>query len=287
VALVALGCADDVSCPTCDGSSKDDLQDKRAQTIYGSGFDLVSCDQITEQDVYELCLRIRDRDPQEFEAVVVTNKFHQHLGPNNIYGTKMALYAMGKLGSKPHQMKVLSEAGLQVPMSCLNDGIMVGAGATYGRGLITNVSGKIPKLAATFLDGGKLIRLEVKPEKLKISQDAIKTSLLKHGGLTDEYFKDVRKMALQVWETFDRKDLFLQSTELSGLPFCEHSAHNLRRYENRLYDFLLTGPEEPLILAFIDEDPCVENGKVETKPDQTLVVQASWRSNNQLVELTF
>jgi magnesium-transporting ATPase (P-type) len=61
---------------------------ERKQTIYGSGFELNSCEDITEKDIYELCLRIYEKDKEEFEAVLLTNKFHQHIGPNNIYGTK-------------------------------------------------------------------------------------------------------------------------------------------------------------------------------------------------------
>jgi hypothetical protein len=121
------------------------------QTVYGSGFDLKSCNQITEKDVHELCLRIYEKDPEEFEAIVLTNKFHQHIGPNNIYGTKMALYAKRLLEGKNHEISVISEAGTKPPISCLNDGIMVAIASTYGRGLITSIDNS-SRLAATFHD---------------------------------------------------------------------------------------------------------------------------------------
>jgi len=180
----------------------------KVQTVYGSGFDLTSCEQISEKDIYDLCLKIRDKDPEEFEAIILTNKFHQHVGPNNIYGAKMALYAKKLLNGKNHQIKVISEAGTKPPISCLNDGIMCAIGATYGRGLISNVPDS-SKMAATFVYKGKAIRLEVKPEKLEYTQKYIADSLERYGGLTDEYFKDVRKMALYVWENYSQEDLFI------------------------------------------------------------------------------
>lgn len=182
--------------------------EKKVQTIYGTGFDLTSCEQISEKDIYDLCSIIRDRDPEEFEAIVLTNKFHQHVGPNNIYGAKMALYAKKLLNGENHQIKVLSEAGTTPPISCLNDGIMCAICSTFGRGLISNVPDS-SKLAATFFYKDKSVRLEVKPEKLGYTQKYIAASLEKYGGLTEEYFKDVRKMALYVWENFSQEDLFI------------------------------------------------------------------------------
>jgi len=253
---------------------------ERVQTIFGSGFGLSSCEQITEADVYELCLRILDRDPEEFEAVLLTNKFHQHLGPNNIYGTKMALYAKKLLGAKDHQMQVYSEAGSTPPVSCLNDGIMVGAGSTFGRGLIENTGGP-SKLAATFAYNNKSVRLEVKPEKLAVTQKYIADSRKKHGGLTEDYFRDVRKMALFVWENYTQKDLFIVSYPKSPKP-CEYTSGNLANYHNSLHNLLHETSSKDEILRFIDEHECVRDGRVAVK-DSTLIVTAVWKSNDKLV----
>ena len=180
----------------------------REQTIYGSGFELSCCDDITEKDVYELCLRIRDDDPEEFEAILLTNKLHQHTGPNTIYGAKMALYANRLIDGKPHQISVLSEAGTQPPISCLNDGIMAAIGSTYGRGLISTVENS-SVLAATFGYGGRVVRLEVKPDMYENTRDYIANAMIEHGGLTEGYFTDVRKMGLHVWENMSQEDLFI------------------------------------------------------------------------------
>jgi formylmethanofuran dehydrogenase subunit E len=134
---------------------------KRGQSIYDSGFNLTSCDQLTEQDMYELCKRIRDKNPEEFDSLLLVNKFHGHLGIANIYGAKMALYAKKLLAGKNYFIKVLSEAGTIQPISCFNDGVQVAINATYGRNLINNVDDPSSnKLAATFYYQNKWVRLE-------------------------------------------------------------------------------------------------------------------------------
>ena len=183
---------------------------ERQQTIYGSGFELDSCDVITEQDIYELCERIFDDNPEEFEAILVTNKFHQHLGPNNIFGAKMALYAKQLLNGENHAISVRSEAGVQPPISCLNDGIMAAIGSTFGRGLIANVEDS-SSLAATFTYEGESVRLEVKNEYSSYSKDRISQARERYGGLNDDYFKEVRDTALEVWENMTQEELFIVS----------------------------------------------------------------------------
>jgi len=249
------------------------------QTTYGSGFNLGSCDEVTEKDIYELCTRIYDNDPEEFEAVLFTNKFHQHVGPNNIYGAKMALYAKSLLDGKNHEISVLSEAGTKPPISCLNDGIMVAIASTFGRGLITNI-GNSSTLAATFQHNNKSVRLEVKPEILKITQEYIANSLFEYGGLTDGYFKDVRKMALYVWENTSQEDLFIITYPEQENNNCAFSDINLNAYFNRLHNFLHTTLDEQEILDFIKDDPCVWGGaiNVESYPS---TIESVWKSNNK------
>lgn len=206
VLVVAIICI--LSISGCAGKVEEEVE--RVQTVYGSGFELTSCEQITEKDIYELCLKCREKDPEEFEAIMLTNKFHQHVGPNNIYGTKMGLYAKKLLNGENHMIRVLSEAGTKPPISCLNDGIMCAICATYGRGLISTVPDS-SIMAATFYFEDRAVRLEVKPEKLEYTQNYISESLEKYGGLTEDYFRDVRKMALYVWEHYSQDDLFIVS----------------------------------------------------------------------------
>ncbi|MBD3319496.1 MAG: hypothetical protein GF350_00195 [Chitinivibrionales bacterium] len=249
----------------------------KQQTLYGSGFDLVSCEQITEKDICELCKKIRHKDPEEFEAIMLTNKFHQHIGPNNIYGAKMALRAKEILGGKDHEISVLSEAGRKPPVSCLNDGIMAAIGATYGRGLISTVPGK-KNLSATFHFKDKAVRLEVKKEMLNHTRQFIKKSLKKHGGLTDEYFGDVRKMGLYVWENYDRKDLFtVTRISRDASSECAYNRSNVGQFYNSLHEFIHTGPDSKQIVEFIAKNPCVSDGSVE-QTDTGMIIHFAWKS---------
>lgn len=165
--------------------------------------ELQSCDQLTDPGVHELCLRIRDRDPEEFEAVVLTEKFHGHIGPNNIYGVKMALYAKKLLEGEKHEISVLSEAGTITPVSCLNDGIAVAIGSTFGRGMIENIPDSNSP-AATFFYGDKSVRLEVKPDVI----DAVQQKLLESQG-----HDNLREVVLYVWENFTQEEMFLVNFE--------------------------------------------------------------------------
>jgi len=281
------------------------------QSIYNSGLDLSSCEKITEKDIHELCLRIKDKNPEEFDAIMLTNKFHGHIGPNNIYGTKMGLYAKKLLNGTNHEISVISEAGTKTPISCLNDGIMSSMGATFGRGLIQNLPDS-GKLAATFFYKNKSVRLEVKPEKLKITKEYIKKSLKKHGGLTDQYFKDVRKMGLYVWENFDQDDLFIVTYPNKGGYYCDFNEYNLNAYFNRIHNVMHTGSPDKAalnfknmedaeknigsvpqfqanysvvkeIIQYIKEDDCVFNGSAEQE-EYRLKITATWKSNNKTVE---
>ncbi|MBD3393157.1 MAG: hypothetical protein GF418_13625 [Chitinivibrionales bacterium] len=253
--------------------------EETGHSIYGSGFELASCDQITEPDIRDLCERIRHKDPEEFEAIMLTNKFHQHIGPNNIYGAKMALYAKKLLGGKDHEISVLSEAGTRPPVSCLNDGIMCAIGATFGRGLI-QVAPDSSKLAATFSYNGKAVRLEVRPEKLAYTRKVISDSRKKYGGLTDDYFKDVRKTGLHAWENYAQDDLFLVSYPDNASSVCEFSKGNVNSFYNRLHEFLHSGPSNDEIISFIESDPCVARGSIETEGNEMLIV-FYWKSNNE------
>jgi len=251
---------------------------KRKQTVFGSGFELCNCEQLTEEDIYELCGRIRDKDPEEFEAVLLTNKFHQHVGPNNIYGVKMGLYAKKLLLGEDHMISVLSEAGEKPPVSCLNDGIMASIGATLGRGLI-HMTPNSSRLAATFYYNDKAVRLEVKPEKLKYTQEFIKKSLKKYNGLTKDYFRDVRKMGLSVWENYRQDELFNVSYLDVKDERCAYNTLNVNALYNELHELMHLSPTHEQIIVFIDKHPCASDGTV-SEEGHGMTVTFTWKSNN-------
>jgi len=158
---------------------------------HGSGFSLTSCEMLNRKDVYDLCQKIYYKNPEEFNAMVMTNNLHEHLGPHNIIGVKMGLYAKDLLNAEKFEVRVESEAGTETPISCLNDGIMIATGATLGGGKIENVASG--ESAATFYYDERTVKLELKPE--------VREEIRRHSG-------DVRKNALYVWENYNGEELF-------------------------------------------------------------------------------
>lgn len=161
---------------------------------HGSGFRLTSCEELDRKDVYDLCQKIFSKNKEEFAAIVRTNNLHDHLGPHNVIGVKMGLYAKNLLKAEKFEMRVESEAGTKTPISCLNDGIMVATGATLGGGKIENVASGAS--AATFYYEDKEVTLELKQDMWEE---------IRH------FSEDVRKNALNVWENYDGDELFIVS----------------------------------------------------------------------------
>ncbi|MEA3229809.1 MAG: sulfite exporter TauE/SafE family protein, partial [archaeon] len=180
----------------------------RGQTLYGSGLGLDSCSQIDEQDIYELCLKIRSRDPDEFDAVMLANKFSGHMNPYNVYGAKMGVYARMLLNGTASDIAVLSEAGSQAPISYIDDGFMVGAGSTFGHRSIKNVIYS-DKPAAIFFYKNRSVRIELAQDEKDYIEKEFLDLIRMHDGMTYEYYKGLREMSLSVWENSMPEDIFV------------------------------------------------------------------------------
>jgi len=249
----------------------------RTQSVYGSGLDLSTCEQLTEEDVYDLCLKIWSQDPEEFKAVVLANKLHGNINPHTVYGAKMGTYAKKLLNAGDNELLVLSDAGITPPISGLNDGIAASTGATLGRGLMHNVGAN--RLAARFFHENKSVQLQVKPDVSKIADESVKKALEEHGGYNDGYYAELRTIGLQAWEKQLPEDLFNVDVR-ENWDLCEYNTYNARLYLNRLHSFIHTNPTNRGIMKFIDEDPCVKNGTVNKKE---YTVTSVWKSNNETV----
>jgi pyrimidine-specific ribonucleoside hydrolase len=145
---------------------------------------------------------------EEWKIVVLTNELHRHLGFYSILGAKMGLRARELLGAGLDELRVESLAGLQPPVSCLNDGLQVSTGASLGRGAICVPATTTPQAAATFTAHGRRVRLQVKANLVDQIEAEIRTALRQHGGLTPAYFAAVRRISLEAWRDLDRKVIF-------------------------------------------------------------------------------
>jgi pyrimidine-specific ribonucleoside hydrolase len=145
----------------------------------------------------------------EWRAGVLANELHGHLGIYAIIGVKMGIRAREYFNIGVDDMAVLSFAGRKPPLSCLNDGLQVGAGATLGHGLITVSDGTQPKPEAVFALKNRKIRISLKKEWAETIEDAILKAIKLYGNLTEPYWDYVRKQAIKFWVELDRHKIFV------------------------------------------------------------------------------
>lgn len=144
---------------------------------------------------------------EEWKATVLTNELHRHLGIYSIIGAKMGIYAREILTAPLDGLSVVSMAGNEPPISCLNDGLQVSTGASLGRGTI-KIDSSSPRAEATFIFKDERITLKLKGEIVgKIKKD-IQAAVKKYGPLSPEYFSHVRKLSIDYWYEMDRSQIF-------------------------------------------------------------------------------
>ncbi|NOQ37316.1 hypothetical protein GQ472_00380 [archaeon] len=257
---------------------------ERGQTLYGSGFELESCSWISEQDVYELCQRIRSRDSEEFDAVILANKFSGHMNPYNIYGAKMGVYAGRLLNGTKYNMAILSEAGSQAPLSYIDDGLMVGTGSTFGHRSIKNVRYS-NRPAAIFFYKDRSVRIELALDEADYIEQKLSGLAEIHGRMTYDYYKGLREISLSVWENSTPKDIFIVTYPVDDTEYyCHFNDFTRAQYIDRLSAFLLISNTTEQIVDFIDNDACVYNGSVfENINTSATVVSSMWKSNDEII----
>ena len=146
--------------------------------------------------------------PSEWRAGVLTNELHGHLGIYATVGVKMGIRAREYFNIGVDDIRVTTYAGHNPPVSCMNDGLQVGTGATLGHGLITVAEGEPVRPEARFSFKGKTIRLKLKPEYEARIRGDVQRGIERYGDLTEPYWQYVRELALRYWHDFDRHEIF-------------------------------------------------------------------------------
>ena len=160
-------------------------------------------------DIAEIIYETIDKyGEEEWRAVTLTTEIHGHLGVYSIIGAKMGILAREIFGNDTNDLVVNSFAGQKPPLSCLNDGIQVSTGATVGHGLILISDDPTKYPAADFTLGDKTIRLTLKKEFQEDIDLELNNLFKKCGGLTEEYWTEVRKLGIACWKEMDRKEVF-------------------------------------------------------------------------------
>ena len=124
----------------------------------------------------------------------------------------MGVRAMEILEAPFDTMEVTSHAGNSPPLSCMNDGLQVSTGASLGRGTI-RVSDKQSLPEAVFVYNDTRLKLSLKSGVWEKVKKDISELVAMHGGLSPEYFSDVRKLSIQYWRELDRDNIFDESKE--------------------------------------------------------------------------
>jgi pyrimidine-specific ribonucleoside hydrolase len=145
---------------------------------------------------------------EEWKLLSLTSEMHGHLGVYAIIGAKMGLFAMDTLHARHDEVSIVSFAGYKPPVSCLNDGLQVSTGATFGHGLISVCEAGTARPIADFSLRRKTIRLTLKKVFNKEIDGSIKEAISSSDGLTDEYWHIIRKLAIKCWSEYNRNEIF-------------------------------------------------------------------------------
>lgn len=146
--------------------------------------------------------------PSEWRAGVLTNELHGHLGIYATIGVKMGIRAREYFNIGVDDIRVTTFAGDRPPVSCMNDGLQVGTGASVGHGLIEVAQVDRPRPEACFTFKNKTIRLTLKPAYADRIRRDVKRGIELYGDLTEPYWQYVRALALRYWLDFDRHEIF-------------------------------------------------------------------------------
>lgn len=162
---------------------------------------------------------------EEWRAVILTNEIHGHIGIYSTIGAKMGIYALellSRLCNKAEELKVLSFAGSRPPVSCFNDGLQISTGATLGHGAIeiakSSAESKehadarveaIFRFRAICGTEAKEMQLRVwlKEELMQQIAGDI-ANAVKQYGHTPDYWLQVRRLALDYWQQWNRAEIF-------------------------------------------------------------------------------
>ncbi len=147
----------------------------------------------------------------EWRAGVLTNELHGHLGIYAIIGVKMGIRAREYFNIGVDDIVVTTYAGLQPPISCMNDGLQVSTGGTLGHGLINVATGETIRPEASFMFKNKTLRLKLKPAYAQQIRKDVEEAIRTYGNLTEPYWLKIRALAIKYWEEFDRHEMFEMS----------------------------------------------------------------------------
>ena len=145
----------------------------------------------------------------EYKLVLLTSEMHSHLGIYSIIGAKMGLRILEYLHVGLDEVTIVSNVGSEPPLSCLNDGLQIGAGTTLGYGAITISADKDVSPSVVVNYNGRRLLFKLKDDlKREIAADVM-ALIQKHGLESDVYWSEIRRLAIEkYWKEKSRFEIF-------------------------------------------------------------------------------
>lgn len=150
---------------------------------------------------------IASNGKEEWEAGVLTNELHRHLGVYAIIGVKMGIRAREYFHTGVDELYIQSAAGSVPPVSCMNDGLQVSTGATTGHGLI-EVTDTLVSPTAAFTYMNRTIRLSLNEDIASEIKNELQEINYIYGLDSNIYWELVRQKAILYWKNLDRHEIF-------------------------------------------------------------------------------
>ncbi len=144
----------------------------------------------------------------EWRAGILTNEMHGHLGIYAVIGMKMGIRAREYFNIGLDDLRVTSFAGIEPPVSCMNDGLQVSTGSSLGHGLIEATHTTDPVPAAIFSFKGQKVRISLKKELTERIRKEVGTGVKEFGLESEEYWLYIRELAIRYWAELDRHEIF-------------------------------------------------------------------------------
>ncbi len=145
---------------------------------------------------------------QEFKITALTSEIHSHLGIYSILGAKLGLRIMEYLHAGLDEVSIVSLAGSRPPVSCFNDGIQVGTGATIGYGKIRVKETDSPLPAVIVEYNKRRILFSLKDEIIASIRSDIGELIKLYGLDSDMYWSELRKISFGYWKNISRFEAF-------------------------------------------------------------------------------
>lgn len=145
---------------------------------------------------------------KEWRAGIIACEIHGHIGIYAIIGVKMGIRARDYFNIGLDDLMIESHAGTGPPISCMNDGLQVSTGSTLGHGLIEVPQSSEPRIEALFNFKDQKVVIRLKEDIAGRIRQEVGECVRRNGGLTPQYWEEIRVMAFEYWLNLDRNKIF-------------------------------------------------------------------------------